>query len=75
MINGIVRNSAYNLSFLFFCISGATLGKGVNRMLATLTGGFLAVGAHRMATLSGRRGEPIFIAIFVFIIGIININK
>ncbi|XP_044482009.1 aluminum-activated malate transporter 2-like [Mangifera indica] len=47
---------------------GATLGKGVNRMLATLTGGFLAVGAHRTATLSGRTGEPIFIAIFVFII-------
>ncbi|XP_031260437.1 aluminum-activated malate transporter 2-like [Pistacia vera] len=47
---------------------GATLGKGINRMLATLTGGFLAVGAHRIATLSGRTGEPIFIAIFVFVI-------
>ncbi|WRX34854.1 Aluminum-activated malate transporter - like 10, partial [Theobroma cacao] len=48
---------------------GATLGKGLNRMLATLTAGALALGAHRIATLSGRTGEPILISTFVFITG------
>ncbi|XP_009371491.2 aluminum-activated malate transporter 2-like [Pyrus x bretschneideri] len=47
---------------------GATLGKGLNRMLATLTAGALGIGAHRLATLSGETGEPILIALFVFII-------
>ncbi|KAG8371321.1 hypothetical protein BUALT_Bualt13G0075600 [Buddleja alternifolia] len=32
---------------------GATLGKGVNRGIATLLGGALGVGAHRLASLSG----------------------
>ncbi|XWS73837.1 hypothetical protein CRYUN_Cryun02cG0163600 [Craigia yunnanensis] len=50
---------------------GATLGKGLNRMLATFLGGALGVGAHCLATLSGRKGEPILIAIFVFIIAAI----
>ncbi|XVF46999.1 hypothetical protein PTKIN_Ptkin03bG0073900 [Pterospermum kingtungense] len=47
---------------------GATLGKGLNRMLATFVAGALGVGAHSLATLSGRKGEPILIATFVFII-------
>ncbi|CAB4313489.1 unnamed protein product [Prunus armeniaca] len=47
---------------------GSTLGRGLNRMLATLTAAALGVGAHRLATLSGETGEPILIALFVFII-------
>ncbi|KAK8596069.1 hypothetical protein V6N13_000727 [Hibiscus sabdariffa] len=47
---------------------GATLGKGLNRMLATLVAAALGFGAHRLATLSGRKGEPILVATFVFII-------
>ncbi|XWS28513.1 hypothetical protein CRYUN_Cryun25bG0076100 [Craigia yunnanensis] len=50
---------------------GATLGKGLNRMLATLTAGTLALGAHRLATLSGRTGEAILISTFVFIMAAI----
>ncbi|XVF47002.1 hypothetical protein PTKIN_Ptkin03bG0074200 [Pterospermum kingtungense] len=46
---------------------GATLGKGVNRGLATLFGGALAVGVHRLANLSGRIGEPILLGFFVFL--------
>ncbi|MBA0767533.1 hypothetical protein Gotri_016406 [Gossypium trilobum] len=46
---------------------GATLGKGVNRGLATLLAGGLAVGAHQLANLSGRIGEPIVLGIFVFL--------
>ncbi|XVF69256.1 hypothetical protein PTKIN_Ptkin11bG0066500 [Pterospermum kingtungense] len=50
---------------------GATLGKGLNRMLATLTAGALALVALRLATLSGRTGEAILISTFVFIIAAI----
>ncbi|KAF3439466.1 hypothetical protein FNV43_RR17744 [Rhamnella rubrinervis] len=46
---------------------GATLGKGFNRMLATLLAGALAIGGHHFATLFGERGEPILISTFVFI--------
>ncbi|GMI97295.1 hypothetical protein like AT1G08440 [Hibiscus trionum] len=51
---------------------GATLGKGLNRMLATLVAGALGVGAHRLATLSGRQREPILLATFVFIIAVVT---
>ncbi|XP_050233009.1 aluminum-activated malate transporter 2-like [Mercurialis annua] len=46
---------------------GATLGKCINRMVATFIGSTLGIGAHRIATFSGRTGEPILIATFVFI--------
>ncbi|XWS71411.1 hypothetical protein CRYUN_Cryun03dG0135800 [Craigia yunnanensis] len=46
---------------------GATLGKGVNRGLGTLLAGALAVGAHQLANLSGRIGEPIVLGFFVFL--------
>uniref|UniRef100_A0A2N9FNQ1 Aluminum-activated malate transporter n=1 Tax=Fagus sylvatica TaxID=28930 RepID=A0A2N9FNQ1_FAGSY len=45
----------------------ATLGKGLNRMLATLSAGALAVGVHHLATLSGEKGEPWVLGFFVFI--------
>ncbi|XP_073135264.1 aluminum-activated malate transporter 2-like isoform X2 [Henckelia pumila] len=47
---------------------GATLGKGVNRGIATLLGGALGVGAHRLASLSGDRIEPVFLGLSVFLI-------
>ncbi|XP_062083608.1 aluminum-activated malate transporter 2 [Humulus lupulus] len=46
---------------------GATLGKGLNRGLATLAAGALGVGAHHLASLSGQVGEPILLGIFVFL--------
>ncbi|KAI4322476.1 hypothetical protein L6164_022168 [Bauhinia variegata] len=46
---------------------GATLGKGLNRGLATLVAGALAVGAHYLASLSGQTIEPILIGFFVFV--------
>lgn len=49
--------------------SGATFGKGLNRALATLVAGALGVGAHHLASLSGRIGESILIAFFVFLQG------
>ncbi|KAL5830750.1 hypothetical protein ACOSQ4_016104 [Xanthoceras sorbifolium] len=55
---------------------GATFKKGLNRMIATLTGGALGAGAHLLATLSGSTGEPILISFFVFITaGIVTFMK
>lgn len=50
-------------------ISGATLGKGLNRGLATLVAGALGIGAHHLASLSGHIGEPILLGVFVFLQG------
>ncbi|XP_050369879.1 aluminum-activated malate transporter 2-like [Argentina anserina] len=46
---------------------GATLGKGLNRGLATLVAGGLGLGAHHLASLSGHIGEPILLSVFVFL--------
>ncbi|KAJ6750468.1 hypothetical protein OIU85_001044 [Salix viminalis] len=46
---------------------GATLGKGLNRGLATLLAGGLSIGAHHVANLSGNIGEPILLGFFVFL--------
>ncbi|CAL5032208.1 unnamed protein product [Urochloa decumbens] len=47
---------------------GATLSKGINRVLATLTAGLLAVGVHLVARLCGEAGEPVVLAVFVFLV-------
>ncbi|KAI3939195.1 hypothetical protein MKX01_002063 [Papaver californicum] len=47
---------------------GATLGKGLNRGIATLLAGVLGVGAHHLATLAGDKGEPILLCLFVFLL-------
>ena len=52
-----------------FC-KGATIGKLVNRIAATLSAGALGFGLYRLATLSGEIGKPILLAFFVFLIGI-----
>ncbi|KAL0418357.1 UNVERIFIED_CONTAM: Aluminum-activated malate transporter 2 [Sesamum radiatum] len=47
---------------------GATLGKGVNRGIATLLGGALGVAAHRLASLAGENAESIMLGLSVFCI-------
>ncbi|KAK3144806.1 hypothetical protein QOZ80_4AG0318170 [Eleusine coracana subsp. coracana] len=47
---------------------GGTLSKGLNRAFATLVAGFIAVGAHKVADLCGDKGEPILLALFVFLL-------
>ncbi|OVA07150.1 Aluminum-activated malate transporter [Macleaya cordata] len=47
---------------------GATLGKGLNRAIATFLAGALGVGAHHLATLAGDKGEPILLGLFVFLL-------
>lgn len=49
--------------------AGATLGKGLNRALATFVAGALGVGAHHLAVISGETGEPILLGFFVFLLG------
>ncbi|XP_006303723.2 aluminum-activated malate transporter 2, partial [Capsella rubella] len=51
---------------------GATLGKGINRAVATLVAGGLGIGAHHLASLSGATVEPILLAIFVFILAALS---
>ncbi|XP_062017893.1 aluminum-activated malate transporter 2-like isoform X1 [Rosa rugosa] len=46
---------------------GATIGRGLNRMMSTVVASALGIGAHRLATLTGNQGEPILIALFVFV--------
>lgn len=49
---------------------GATLGKGVNRGLATFLAGSLGVAAHRLATFSGSdKLQPIILGLSVFSVG------
>ncbi|KAJ6408803.1 hypothetical protein OIU84_008491 [Salix udensis] len=43
---------------------GATLGRGVNRAVATFLSATLAFGAHHLAVLSGEESEPVFIGLF-----------
>ncbi|KAL0370224.1 UNVERIFIED_CONTAM: Aluminum-activated malate transporter 7 [Sesamum angustifolium] len=46
---------------------GATLGKGLNRGLATLAAGALGLGANHLASVSGKTWEPVLIGLFVFL--------
>ena len=52
-----------------FYNTGATLGRGLNRGLATLVAGALGFGAHYLASLAGEKGEPILLGLFVFLLG------
>ncbi|KAA0043811.1 aluminum-activated malate transporter 8-like [Cucumis melo var. makuwa] len=47
---------------------GATLSKGLNRGLGTMLAGALGVGVDYLANLSGQKGEPFVLGIFVFLI-------
>ncbi|XVF47000.1 hypothetical protein PTKIN_Ptkin03bG0074000 [Pterospermum kingtungense] len=47
---------------------GATLGKGLNRGLATFLAGALGLGAHHLATLPGEKFQPILLGLFVFLL-------
>ena len=63
--SGIMSSDQFGL----ITFSGATLGKGVNRAIATLLAGSLGVGAHHLAVLSGEKVEPFAIGTTVFLIG------
>ncbi|KAL3718407.1 hypothetical protein ACJRO7_003533 [Eucalyptus globulus] len=46
---------------------GATFSRGLNRLLATVLGGAIGLGAHHLASLSGKTGQPIMLSFFVFL--------
>ncbi|MCL7025253.1 hypothetical protein MKW94_016596 [Papaver nudicaule] len=47
---------------------GATLSKGVNRVVATLVGGSLGLVVHHLASLTGDKGEPVLLCFSVFLL-------
>ncbi|XAR60186.1 hypothetical protein NMG60_11033448 [Bertholletia excelsa] len=47
---------------------GATIGRCLNRGLATFVGGGLGIGAHRIASFSGEKCEPMVLGLFVFLL-------
>ncbi|KAG6427586.1 hypothetical protein SASPL_111832 [Salvia splendens] len=51
---------------------GGTISKSLNRGGATLLAGALGVGAEYLANLCGERGEPIVLAILVFILAAVS---
>lgn len=65
----MTSNIWFYILIVFDIFLGATLGKGLNRTMATLMAGALGVGAHYLASLSGETGEPILIGFFVFVQG------
>lgn len=48
---------------------GATLGRGLNRVLATFSAAALGFGAHFLADLAGDKAQPIMLALSVFFLG------
>lgn len=56
----------------YYIFPGATLGKGVNRAIATFLGGGLGVAAHRLASFAGEKAEGIILGCAVFFIGKTN---
>lgn len=49
--------------------TGGTLGRGLNRVMATFLAGALGFGAHYLASLGGEIGRPIMLGLFVFVLG------
>ncbi|XP_073269245.1 LOW QUALITY PROTEIN: aluminum-activated malate transporter 8-like [Primulina huaijiensis] len=47
---------------------GGTLSKSLNRSCATMVAGALGIGAEYLANLCGERGEPVILAILVFLL-------
>ncbi|KAG7023745.1 Aluminum-activated malate transporter 2, partial [Cucurbita argyrosperma subsp. argyrosperma] len=50
---------------------GATIGKGLNRMIATILGGALGFGTHYLANLCGDKGLPLILGALVFVVAAI----
>eukprot|EP00253_Pinus_taeda_P003297 PITA_03297 len=65
---GMTVWSIMTVVVVFEFTAGATLSKGLNRMLATLFGGLLAVGTNYVAVHVGHNSEPIVIGAAVFLI-------
>lgn len=62
--------SKYLFIFIFIFLLGATLGKSVNRGIATFLAGSLGVAAHKLATFSGsNKLQPIILGLSVFSVG------
>ncbi|XP_017982404.1 PREDICTED: aluminum-activated malate transporter 2-like [Theobroma cacao] len=72
LCNGFGVNAIWAVLTVIFVLEfsvGATLGKGLNRMLATLLAAALGIGAHNLAIIFGKTGEPILLSFLVSVVG------
>ncbi|XP_077243108.1 aluminum activated malate transporter family protein [Tasmannia lanceolata] len=67
-VGGTAMWAVMTVVVIFEYTVGATLYKGLNRGMATLLAGCLAVGVHSLASRSGDTAEPIVLGISVFLI-------
>lgn len=67
-VGGMAVWAVMTVVVIFEFTAGATLSKGLNRILATLLGGLLAVGVNYVADLAGHRAEPIILGAGVFLL-------
>lgn len=67
-VGGMAVWAIMTVVVIFEFTAGATLSKGLNRILATLLGGILAVGVNYLADLAGHRAEPIILGGGVFLL-------
>lgn len=67
-VGGMAVWAIMTVVVIFEFTAGATLSKGLNRILATLLGGILAVGVNYLADLAGHTAEPIILGGGVFLL-------
>lgn len=67
-VGGMAVWAIMTVVVIFEFTAGATLSKGLNRILATLLGGILAVGVNYLADLAGHKAEPIILGGGVFLL-------
>ncbi|KAG9452667.1 hypothetical protein H6P81_005571 [Aristolochia fimbriata] len=66
-VGGTAMWAVMTVVVVFEFTVGATLSKGMNRGMATLTAGCLAVGVHSVAIQFGEKIEPVILVIAVFL--------
>ena len=67
-LGGSVMWAVLTVALVMEFFAGAAILKGLNRACATFLAGALGLAAHRLAVLFGDKGEPIVLALLVFLV-------